>query len=133
MSSGANDKNDSDVVEFILDEIESVPHLEALLLIRNTRPQKWTTDALKKRLYLSGDAVEHLLGDLTRRKLLTFDPSGAGCFYEPASPEKDNLIARVDEIYRHQVVRVSQLIHSKPPAALRDFARAFRFTKKDES
>lgn len=133
MSSGANDGNDNEIVEFILDEIESVPHLEALLLIRNTHPQKWTVDALKKRLYLSGEAVEHLLGDLTRRKLLTFDPSGPAYFYEPASPEKDNLIERVDEIYRHQIVRISQLIHSKPPAALRDFARAFRFTKKDES
>ena len=137
MSSGSNDKNkdnkDNDVVEFILDEIESVPHLEALLLIRSTCPKKWTVDALKGRLYLSREAVENLLADLSRRKLLTMDPAGPAYFYEPTSLEKENLISRVDQTYRHQLVRISQLIHSKPSAALRDFSRAFRFTKKDES
>jgi len=36
----------------------------------------------------------------------------------------------VDETYRREVVRVSTLIHSKPSSPVRDFARAFRFTKE---
>ena len=50
--------------------------------------------------------------------------------YEPRSPETDTMIARVEAIYRHEIVRISTLIHAKPSAAIRDFARAFRFTKE---
>jgi hypothetical protein len=125
-------EQDEEVVRFVLDEIESVPHLEALLLMWRSRPQKWTVEALGERLYLSGEAVEVLLADLSRRKLIAAEPESSAYSYEPGSPEKNNLITRLDETYRHQLVRISQLIHSKPSASLRDFARAFRFTKKDE-
>ncbi|HLH07490.1 MAG TPA: hypothetical protein VKW78_09645, partial [Terriglobales bacterium] len=63
MAAGSSENN-TDVIRFILDEIESVPHLEALLLIRTTRPQKWSAEALSKRLYVSKDAVQQVLDDL---------------------------------------------------------------------
>jgi predicted ArsR family transcriptional regulator len=120
---------DAAAIQFILDQIESVPHLEALLLIRNSRPQKWSVEDLSKRLYISREAVRILLDDLIRRKLLALD-SAASTYYYAASDEQDRLIGLVDDIYRRQLVRVTQLIHSKPSAAVRDFARAFRFTKE---
>jgi predicted transcriptional regulator len=119
------------VIQFILDEIESVPHLEALLLIRDSRPRKWTVEDLSKRLYISREGVRILLDDLIRRKLLLLD-SPSSTYYYAASEEHDRVIQKLDEIYRRQVVRVTQIIHSKPSAAVRDFARAFRFTKKDD-
>ena len=121
-----------DVIQFILDEIESVPHLEALLLIRNSRPCKWSVEDLSRRLYISPEGATALLEDLVRRDLLKSDPAGPAFFYDPPSDEQDSLIARLDDLYRQQLVRVTQLIHSKPSAALRDFARAFRFTKKND-
>ncbi len=130
MASEQNKGADAAVIQFILDEIESVPHLEALLLLRNSRPQKWTVENLSKRLYISREGVRILLDDLVRRKLLLVD-SADSTYYYAASDERDRLIGRVDETYRHQLVRVSQLIHSKPSAAVRDFARAFRFTKEE--
>jgi len=132
MTSG-QEKNDAAVIRFILDQIESVPHLEALLLLRDTQPQKWTVSDLSKRLYIGRDAARGLLDDLVHRGLVRFDAEGSTYFYEAASEEQDHLIALVDETYRRQLVRISQLIHSKPSAAVRDFARAFRFTKKDET
>ena len=42
----------------------------------------------------------------------------------------DALIDSVDKTYRREIVRVSTLIHSKGSSAVRDFARAFRFTKE---
>jgi predicted ArsR family transcriptional regulator len=124
-----NKPADAAVVQFILDQIESVPHLEALLLLRNSRPQKWSVETLGKRLYINPEAVRVILDDLIRRDLVAADSSGPSYFYESRSPERDEIIAHVDETYRRQVVRISQLIHSKPSAAVRDFARAFRFTK----
>jgi len=131
MSPQENPPADAAVVQFILDEIESVPHLEALLLIRNSRPRKWTIEDLSKRLYISREGVRILLDDLIRRKLALFD-SVSSTYSYATSEDRDRVIRSLDEIYRRQVVRVSQLIHSKPSAAVRDFARAFRFTKKDE-
>jgi predicted ArsR family transcriptional regulator len=131
MTSPENEGADPAVIQFILDEIESVPHLEALLLIRNSRPRKWTAADLSKRLYISREGIRILLDDLIRRKLLLID-SADSTYYYAASDERDQVIGLVDTTYRRQVVRVSQLIHSKPSAAVRDFARAFRFTKKDE-
>ena len=39
-------------------------------------------------------------------------------------------MAAVDTTYRRELIRVSRLIHSKPSAAVREFARAFRLKKE---
>jgi hypothetical protein len=52
-----------EVYSFVLDQIETVPHLEALL-VWNSRPQPWTVENLAKRLYVSTDIVDVLLEDL---------------------------------------------------------------------
>lgn len=130
MTPGEYKPSDEDVIGFILDEIESVPQLEALLLLRNTRPRKWMVDELSKRLYISREAARSVLEDLSRKKLILLDPADSTYHYA-ATEDRDRLIGLVDETYRRQIVRISQLIHSKPSAALRDFARAFRFTKDE--
>jgi predicted ArsR family transcriptional regulator len=130
MAAGERKSSDAEVIQFILDQVESVPHLEALLLLRSTRPRKWTVEELSKRLYITREAVRILLDDLIRRRLLLVD-SADSTYYYAAPEEQDRLIGSVDETYRRQLVRVSQLIHSKPSAAVRDFARAFRFTKDE--
>jgi len=127
------DNTDAAVIRFIIGQIESVPHLEALLLLRDTRPQRWTVSDLSKRLYIGREAARGLLEDLIHRELIHRDAESTTYFYEAASDDQDRLIAQVDDTYRRQLVRISQLIHSKPSAAVRDFARAFRFTKKDET
>ncbi len=43
-----------------------------------------------------------------------------------------SLLQEVDAVYRKEVVRISSMIHSKAPAGLRDFARAFRIKKDKE-
>lgn len=130
MPNGESNPSDAAVIQFILDQIESVPQLEALLLLSNTRPRKWTIDELSKRLYVKRETVRIILDDLLRKKLLSLD-SADSIYYYAAPEEQDRLIRLLDEIYRRQIVRVSQLIHSKPSAAVRDFARAFRFTKEE--
>jgi len=50
--------SEEEVYTFVLDEIETVPHLEALLLLWNSRPQPWTIENLSKRLYVSTEIVD---------------------------------------------------------------------------
>lgn len=114
-----------------MEEIDSVPELEALLLLRQHRCNSWTAIELAKRLYIDPEQTRALLAELNRKQLVQFiSGEPEACCYQPRSPETDAVIARVEAVYRHEIVRISTLIHAKPSAAIRDFARAFRFTKE---
>ena len=127
------ESNKNAVYSFVLDQIESVPHLEALLLLWNSRPQPWTVENLSKRLYISTEVVNFLLEDLLRRRLVAVVPGRtAGYVYESASVDQDQLMSSLDLTYRRETVRISTMIHSKPSSSVREFARAFRFTKERE-
>lgn len=116
----------SQVDQFVIDQIDSVPHLEALLLLWNRRPRQWSLEEMAKALYISLEATEAILYDLKQRGLVTGED--AGYSYDPAS-RHDRLMAEVDRTYRHELVRISRMIHSKASPSVREFARAFKFKK----
>lgn len=126
-----NLQNDVDV--FILEKIDSVPHLEALLLVWNQRPRAWSVDDIAKALYIHADIARRILDDLALRGLIAVvQNTPSQYFYETKSREGDQLMQAVDRTYRRELVRISTMIHAKASPALRDFARAFRFTKDKE-
>ena len=128
-----SDQEQRRVDEFILEKIDSVSHLEALLLLWNSRPKRWSAEELARRIYADTKSARELLADLQRSDLIVAVPDAAETYcYEARSEERDSLIGLVDATYRFQVVRISNLIHSKGPSAVRDFARAFRFKKEPE-
>ena len=133
MTDQPKNEGESEIIRFIADQIDSVPQLEALLLVWNTRPAIWTPEELGKRLYVSNELGHDLLQELVRKRLITsIQGAVEGYRYESTLEAQDSLIGRLDEMYRHEVVRVSNMIHAKPASALRDFARAFRFTKEKD-
>jgi hypothetical protein len=131
---GRNEETRAKVDQFIMDEIDSVPHLEALLLVWNRRPKQWSTEQMARELYVQPDRAAKILQDLVNRSLIgtNQDASPAFFFYQSKSSERDDLLDALDRIYRAEVVRVSTMIHAKASPAVRDFARAFRFTKERE-
>jgi len=125
-----NDYADSNIDQFLLDQIDTIPHLEALLLLWNSRPKKWSLEDMAQALFVATDAAKEILDDLARRDLIV---SGAfGNYHYETSPQRDQLVADVDSTYRKELIRVSLLIHSKPSSAVREFARAFRLKKDRE-
>lgn len=118
------------VIRFVLNEIETVPHLEALLLIWKNRPARWSLENLRERLFVNANALNDIVHDLERRGLIRVENENEQYWYEPGSVEKDALIQAVDETYRRDLVRISNLIHSKASTPVREFARAFKFTKE---
>ena len=119
------------VLRFIVDEIDSVPELEALLLLWQDRPAAWNVADVARRLYIVPDQAQAVLADLSRKGMLAVDPEREDSYgYASRSAERDQLMGRTEAVYRRQIVRISTLIHSKPSSAVRDFARAFRFTKE---
>jgi len=116
----------TEVDRFIVDEIDSVPHIEALLILWNSRPKVCSVEELAALLYLPSDRTRQVVEDLQQRSLVVFAENGT--FYNPAYP-RDHLMADVDRTWRRELVRVSNMIHSKASPAVREFARAFRFRK----
>lgn len=124
---------DQDVLRFIYERIDSVPHLEALLLIWSSKPKDWSANELAQRLYVDHQVALDLLQNLVRKNLIVNAPGVPDrYFYESASPESDILIGAVHAKYRAEIVAVSTMIHRKASSAVRDFADAFRFTKEKE-
>jgi hypothetical protein len=115
-----------EVDRFLLEEIESVPHLEALLLLWNGRPRQFSVAQMAKALYLSEDQTQPILRDLLQRELIVAESDG---YSFNATHPKSEIIAMLDSVYRREIVRISTMIHTKPSASVRAFARAFKLTK----
>lgn len=123
-----------DPYEFILEKIDSVPHLEALILFWNSRPVGWTPEEMASRLYVAPEQAAEIVRDLMRLHLVQQIPANPAKFsYLPGSSEQDDLMQRIDEAYRRDLVRISTMVHSKTSSPVREFARAFRFRKERDS
>jgi Mn-dependent DtxR family transcriptional regulator len=116
------------VLRFLADRIETVPHLEALLLLWQNTDQEWTADQVSTRVYVNREAAQQILQDLARHGLVKGTP------YRFATdwPEGHELMPQLASTYSRHLVRVAQLIHSKASLGVREFARAFQL-KKDRS
>jgi len=118
-----------DVLEFIARRIDSVPHLETLLLFLDSPGTVWTATAIAARVYVSRDTAQKILGDLARHGFITAE--GEGYRYDQGWDEAQ-IMPRLAEHYGRHLVLVAELIHAKgTSSAVHEFARAFKFTKKE--
>ena len=120
------------VDRFILEEIDSVPHLEALLLLWRNKEKTWRVEEMAHSLYVKAEQAENILQDLARRSLVAVQPEGERVFvYDSSSENRNALLRQVEETYRRELIRITRMIHSKAAPSVREFARAFRL-KKDK-
>jgi hypothetical protein len=116
-----------EIRRFILTSIPSVPHLEAILLLRNHHAETWDGKALARRLYLSEKAGGDLLVELSEAAVVQFD--GAGYRYHPASKDLRDKIDQLADVYASHLIEVANLIHSKTGKRAQQFADAFKWRK----
>ena len=116
-----------DVRALILERIDSVPELEAILLFRDDPRREWTPEAAGRRLYVSTTVAGHVLGVLCDRGF--FARTGDGYRYDPESQRLGEIVDQLAIAYSRHLVAVTDLIHSKPSQNLRDFVGAFRLRK----
>ena len=119
------------VDDFIGEYIDSVPHLEALLLLWREQRETWTADSVAHRLWINPDHAKALLQDLIRADLVHAVPGTEHYRYSP-HPSRDELMRAVDSAYRRDMIQISKMIHSKASSPVRAFARAFRFKKEQD-
>ena len=121
----------ANVDRFIMNRIDTVPHLEALLLLWRERPQSWAPESVAKRLWVKPEVARDILQDLARDQLLAVSPQ-PGQYVYSSDPETDLLLSALNDTYRQEMIRISNMIHSKASSAVREFARAFRIKKEQE-
>lgn len=121
-----------DIYAFILEQIDSVAELEALMILRNDPRRRWTADALAKRLYSNRKQASDVLARLHSNRLITLNGDHPPQYnYQPQTDEAQTLVSRLAEIYRTHLVPVTNLIHSKARFRVQEFADAFDL-RKDE-
>lgn len=119
------------ITHFIDQHIESIPQLEALLLLRRESQRHWTAGEVAKELYLPAAVANALLADLARGHLAELAvPAESRYVYQSPNTETDRLIDELAANYRDRRVAVVSLIYSKPLHKVQTFADAFRFGKE---
>jgi hypothetical protein len=116
-----------DVRRFLLAAIPTVPHLEALLLLR-ARQDDWTQAQLASRLYIDAPTAAALLDDLAVAGLAS--RSGDACRYAPADQNVADTVDALAALYARHMIVIAELIHSNSDRKAQRFADAFRLRKE---
>jgi hypothetical protein len=117
----------ADVVAFVDEQIDSVPHLEALLLMWEQPAKSWSEHEIASRVYVDETAGGVILQDLVRRNLAAPSTDAEAAYrYDSAWDPTGTRMAAVARTYRQHLIRIASLIHSKASPAVREFARAFQ-------
>ena len=114
-----------DVMLFIRDRIDTVPQIEALLLVWEGRPNSFTAAQVSRRLYVADNAGARILMHLFHRKLVIPTADGSAYVYDSTWDPAGEFMERVAATYRRHLIRVATLIHAKASPSVLEFARAF--------
>lgn len=126
------DRIPDEVRRFILANIDSIAHLEALLILRANPQYKWDCKGIAERIYLTEEETETVLRRLVARKLIKTETLGTRIYYyQPKSQNIAGTIDQLAETYSKYLVPVTNLIHQKPRRDIEEMADAFRLKKKE--
>lgn len=121
-----------DVLRFLESRVDSVPHLESLLLFWQSQRASWGEADIAARVYVSVERGRAIIADLAAYGFITAVDDQPGRYvYDPAWDDS-RMMERLAELYRTHVVLVASLIHEKAATgAVRDFAQAFKLKAGD--
>jgi hypothetical protein len=118
-----------DVRRFILTSIPSVPHIEALLLMRREPQEAWSKQRIALRLYISEEKASELLNELANTGLISAEAGNAPIYRYAPSGAQSKMVDQVADAYARSLVEVTNMIHGRSVARVQEFAEAFRFRK----
>ena len=124
----------SDVQRFILERIDSIGHLECLLLLRGSPDSWWEEERIAERLYISVKDCQPIATGLHTAGLLLREHTEKGHRYRycPSRGDLREMVDRLAYYYARHVVPISNLVHSKPRSRIQEFSRAFDINKKGD-
>jgi len=116
---------------FLLTGMISIPHVEAILQLRQQPSPTWNAESLGLRIYVPAARAKLLLSDLSAIGVVKEDADAQGVYaYAPATPGLAALLDQLVKAYSEQLIAVTKLIHTAEDRKAQDFADAFRFRKE---
>ncbi len=103
-----------------------------MLLLRQDSGKAWSAKEVGSRLYIPEKKAAELLHELTEAGALASNAGNADAStysYSPSSAELHELIDKLAAVYAKQIIRVTNLIHSKSSSQVQQFADAFKLRK----
>ena len=114
-----------EIKRFVLTSIDSVPHLEAILLMRQHQEKEWNSKTLAQTLFISEKKTEGILNDLRSGNIISAHDNLFS--YRPHSSELKERIDQLADTYAKNLIEVTNLIHSKTNKQAQQFGDAFRW------
>lgn len=115
------------VRRLIVERLDTIPELEAVLLFREDASRTWTADQAGRRLYVSTTVAAHILEQLDERGFVV--RAGDAYRYGPDTAELARAVDELAVTYARQLVAVTHLVHAKASPGVRQFADAFRLRR----
>ncbi|MGC3982786.1 MAG: hypothetical protein QM808_16165 [Steroidobacteraceae bacterium] len=120
------------MLRFIERRIDSVPHLEALLLLWENAANEWTAEQIAARIYVSREHAGKVLRDLANHGLIVAGAIPAPAYRYNIGWDEADVMSQVAANYRRHLARIAGMIHAKSASeAVREFARAFEIKHRD--
>lgn len=121
----------ADVRAFIADHISSIAQLEMLLLLRNDPAKTWDVAEISKALYATREMSAGQLASLQDCGLVTVSEEPEHRYqYQPGTPELEDVVNRLAELYKERRVSVITVLYSEPVNKVQTFADAFKLRKE---
>jgi hypothetical protein len=120
-----------DVSRFLHQYIDSVEHLEVLLLAQTSPGRTWSAPDMARELYSHPSSITQRFHRLVGSGLLR-EVSPGVVQYAPRAAELDEIVSRLADVYRERRVAVISLIATKPLANVKAFSDAFRIRRHRE-
>jgi len=121
---------EENVAQFIIENIESIAQLEALLLLRRDQETAWSVSSVARWLYIDENQTAGILMSLCQRGFAARREGEPSLYqYQPSSNELREKVDQVAELYSKHLIAVTHLVHSKPKNRIQEFANAFNFRK----
>lgn len=118
------------VLQFLAERIDTVPQLEALLLLWGDPQRLWSEEELAGRIYVGRQVAATIMQALQRQQLVTAEPASTIRYrYDPQWDPSGEVMPEVAAAYRRHLVPLATFIHSRASTAVREFARAFDLKK----
>ncbi len=120
-----------EVKRFMEANIDSVDQLEILRVLGEDPHKEWNAADLAREAQTPPETIGPHLAALQARNLLAIQvrESGLFCRYGPGTPELEERMHRLLQVYRERPVTMIKLVYARARDPLKTFAEAFRLKK----
>lgn len=117
------------MLRFLEENSDTVPQLETLLMMHEDQGCAWLAADVASRKHATEPRAMDTLHALQRRGLVCSEESPTRFRLDPEKEEFRPLVADLARRYQRNCSLVTELVHAKPSASIKEFARAFDLKK----